>query len=227
MDGMLPRRVLLPLVLSASLVALAPDPVLSQVPPGGGGGGPTPGGPGGGSGGGAAGMPSRQEIEKRIKEYLDSRPEVRAEWGRITITYKAVETDPVELLKNSGQLPPNVKPDLAAKQFLPLAKPYIEKYMGEIGKLTADVEFKYKSAKLAPAEYTFGLVMQDLTPVAVKIAGKTLRSPVTLPLRKQAVADPYATLSVLMKDGKSEGEFLIDVGFAAALGTTPKLVLVK
>lgn len=225
---MLPRRVLLPLALATSLLALASDPVLSQVPPGGGGGGgPTPGGPGGGSGGGAAGMPSRQEIEKRIKEYLDGRPELRAEWGRLTITYKAIETDPVELLKNSGQLPPNVNPDVAAKQFLPLARPYIEKYMGEIGKLVADVEFKYKSTKLAPAEYTFGFVMQELTPVAVKIAGKTLRSPLTIPLKHQPAKDPYATLNVAMKDGKKEGELLIDVGFAKVLGTTPKLVLVK
>src|SRR5206468_3763704 len=159
----------LALTFAAALAVLAggPSPVLSQVPPGGGGGGA-----------GAGGIPSKQEIEKAIKDELDKIPETTTELGKVKISYKPVPSDPTETLKNSGKLPPGMKPDQAAKQFAPMARPYVEKFLAEVGKLTTETEFKLKSTTIKPAEYTFGVVVSDpdMNPVAIVISGKSLKA---------------------------------------------------
>ncbi len=206
-----------PLAVALGLALLASTPAHSQVPPGGGG----PGGAGG------AGIPSKQEIEKRIKEELDKIPDTTVEWQKFKLTYKAIPTDPGEIIKNAGGLPPGMNPDQAAKQFGPMARPYIEKYLGEIGKLVADEEFKLKSTKLPAAEYTFGIVMEELTPIAIRLTGKTLKAPLTVPLKNQAAPSPHATLKVEIKESKKPEEFTIDVGFAKVQGAAGKFTLVK
>lgn len=225
-------------ILSIALVAalfagVAPSVGLAQGVPGGGGG--MPGGPGGGGGGsgggsGAGGMPSKQEIEKKIKEYLDSLPDREAEMGRIKVIYKPVPSDPAEIIKATGQIPAGANVDQAVKQYLPLARPYIAKALGEIGKLIADIEFKYKSSKLVPAEYVFGVVLDEsaeMIPVAIRLSGKTLKAPVTIPLKPTQATQPYASLTVELKAGKKEGEFSIEVGFGKVLGIASKLELKK
>ena len=230
-------RVLSIAFAAALFVWAAPSVAHAQIPGGGGGGGGggVPGGPGGGGGGsggggsGAAGMPSKQEIEKRIKDYLDSLPDRTAEMGRIKVIYKPVPSDPVEIVKASGQLPAGVDPEKAAKQYLPLARPYVEKAMGEIGKLIADIEFKWKSTKFVPAEYVFGVVVDgpEMTPVAIRLAGKSLKAPVVIPLKATPATQPYASLTVEVKAGKKEGEFSIEVGFGKVLAIASKLELKK
>src|SRR5205085_4441320 len=98
-----------------------------------------------------------------------------------------------------------------------------------LGKLVGDIEFKWKSNKFVPAEYTFGVVVDgpEMVPVAIKLAGKALKAPVTIPLKATPAAQPYASLSVEVKAGKKEGEFSIEVGFGKILGIAAKLELKK
>jgi hypothetical protein len=220
------------LTLSGAVAAIAlllavPAPVLSQVPPPPGGGAP-PGGGGGGSGSGAgagAGMPSKAEIEKRIKEELEKLPERTAELGRIKILYRAVPSDPIELLKSSGAVPPGVNAEAAAKQFMPIVRPLLDKQMAEIGKLITDEEFKVKTTKVVPAEYTFGLVMQDTQPVAIRLTGKELKQPLIIKLKGSLASTPYSSLVVEVKEvpNAKKGEFTIDVGFGKVLGAGQNL----
>ncbi len=181
-------------------------------------------------GGGYPQMPSKEEIERRIKEEMDKLPSETAEIEGVTITYKAVPTDPLEIVKQSGQLPPGQNPDQAAKQFLPLARPYIEKNMAEIGTLVATREVKIKSVKLKPGSYTFGVSvdMTDLIPVAVLISGGDLKKPLAVPLKNGAAKSPYATLKIELTTPKSStSEFVIGVGFAKVLGVAGKFSLGK
>jgi hypothetical protein len=212
------RSIALTFAAVLGILAGGPSIVLSQVPPGGG---------GAGAGGG---IPSKQEIEKAIKEELDKIPETTTELGKVKISYKAVPSDPTEALKNSGKLPPGMKPDQAAKQFAPMARPYVEKFLAEVGKLVTEQEFKLKSTTIKPAEYTFGIVVSDpdLSPVAIVISGKTLKAPIKLPLKPQAAPGSFDKLKVEIKDGKKAGEeFTIEVGFAKGLGAAGKFELAK
>lgn len=181
-------------------------------------------------GGGYPQMPSKEEIEKRIKEEMDKLPTETAEIEGVKITYKAVPTDPLEIVKQSGQLPPGQNPDQAAKQFMPLARPYIEKNMAEIGSFVAEREVKFKSVKLKPGTYTFGVSvdMTDLVPVAVLISGGDLKKPIAIPLKNGAAKSPYATLKIELTTSKSSAnDFVIGVGFAKILGVTGKFTLGK
>ena len=186
---------------------------------GGGGAGGGGGNPGGGSNPYGGGMPSKQEIEKKVKEYLDGLPATDAEWQKIKITYKPVPSDPAEVIKGTGAVPAGGKADAAVKQYMPMAKPYIEKSMAEIGKLTNEPEFTAGKTKIVAGEYEFGIVLNDLTPVAIKISGKTLKAPAQVPLKATPAKTPYAKLAIEIKEGKKEGEFTIEVGFGAVLGT--------
>jgi hypothetical protein len=196
---------------------------------GGGGGGGGPGGVGGGGGGGGGGtgnggtpttqMPSKQEIEKKIKEQIDNLSDSEAEWSKWKVVYKKVPSDPVEIIKSSGQLPAGGNAEAAAKQFMPIARPYIMKTMAEIGKLIANEDFTAGHTKLAAAEYGFGvLVNDDLIPVGIVLTGKSLRSPLKLPLRATAAKDPYSALVITLVEGKKD-DFTLEVGFGRALST--------
>jgi hypothetical protein len=198
------------LAAALGLALLAPAPARSQqMPPG--------------------GMPSKAEIEKRIQEELDKLPDESSELEGVKLTYKGVPSNPADVVRSAGgQLPPGTNPDAAAKQFGPMARPYIEKYLGKVGKLKVDREFKQKSAKIGPGEYVLGLVMDDLTPVAVTISGGSLKAPVQAPIKPGAApASPYDKLKIDVKAGKSADEFVFSVGFAKLEGQTPKFAFQK
>jgi len=228
------RRSVLTLSVALSALLIGGGSLLAQVPPGAGGGGVGGGAGGGAAGGGsgganagAAGLPTKAEIEKKIKEQLDALPERTTELGRVKIIYKPVPCDPAEVIKNSGQIPQGMNPDQAVKQFLPMARPYIEKYMLEIGKLVTDVELKTKTGKLVPAEYTFGLIMDDMNPIGLLIQGKTLKSPMKLPMKPSAAQTPFGSLVIELKESKKEDEFGLEVGFGKALWQPAKIQIVK
>jgi hypothetical protein len=243
------RRSALTLTAAFAALLIGASSALAQIPGGGaagggaagggaagagkgGGSGSGPGGnqggsQGGGSNAGAAGMPSKEEIEKKIKEQFDALPERVAELGRVKITYKPIPTNPIDIVQGLGPLPQGMKPEQAVKQFMPLARPYIDKYMAEVGKLITDVDLKTKAGKLAPAEYTFGLVMDELRPVAIRLTGKSLKSPMTLPLKGTAAQSPFASLLVELKESKKEDEFGIDVGWDKVLGQPAKIQILK
>ena len=84
------------------------------------------------------GMPSKAEIEKRIQEELDKLEDKTSEVEGVKLTYKPIPANPVDVIKASGQVPPGVDPDQAAKQFGPMAKPYIEKYMRTMDGVTCE-----------------------------------------------------------------------------------------
>ena len=199
--------------LAAALMFGLASSGIAQIPPGGG------------------NIPSKEEIEKRIEEEFAKLPDETAEIEGARLLYKAIPTDPVEVIKASGQLPAGANPDAVAKQFLPMARPYVEKYLGAIGKLELKKEVTLKSgklkAKLAPATYDFGLVMEELVPIAIRISGGELKAPLTVPLRTEQVAEHAATLKIELRPSKVKGEFAIEVRFAKVHGLASKFTSKK
>lgn len=173
--------------------------------------------------------PSRQEIEKRIKEELDRLEDATSELeGTVKLTYKPIPTDPVDLVKNSGQLPPGANADAMAKQYAPMARPYIEKYAGTLGKLKVEKEFKFKTTKVSPGEYTFGLIMDEFVPIAVAISGAPLKTAIQVPIRPgKPPTEPFSALKVEVRPGKKPDEFVFVVGFARLEGEAGKFSVKK
>lgn len=192
-----------------ALTLIAASIALGQVPPGG-------------------GMPSKAEIEKRVNEEFEKLPDESSELEGVKLTYKAIPSNPADVAKQAGQMPPGVDPDQAAKQFGPMARPYIEKYLGKVGKLHVAKELKQKSAKIPEGEYTFGLVMEELTPIGVTISGGTLKAPVQVPIKAgNAPATPFDKLKIEVKAGKAKDEFVFAVGFGKLDGQTAKFSFKK
>ncbi|MFC1705388.1 hypothetical protein ACFL59_01030 [Planctomycetota bacterium] len=168
-------------------------------------------------------MPTPQEIEKRIQEEFDKLPTEKVEHEVIAIEYKAMPTDPHEIVKKAvgNQLPPGMNVDQAIKQFMPMARPYVEKWAAKLGSMTVSKEVKYKSLKLKPDQkYDFGLVLDQLTPIGIQIGGGNLKAPVKLPLKRKKPERKYDTMFVEVvpaKKGKQD-KLNIQVGFGEILG---------
>jgi hypothetical protein len=176
------------------------------------------------------GIPSKAEIEKQLKAAFEKIPDETSEIADVaTLTYKPIPTDALTAIEDSGQqMPQGMNPENAAKQFGPMAKPYIEKYCGMLGKLEVKKELKTKSGKLAPGTYVIGLVMEELNPVGVTISGGSLKAPIQIPLKAVAQpAQPYKHFKCELRPGKADGELVIWVGFGPVDAATPKLTYAK
>jgi hypothetical protein len=173
-------------------------------------------------------MPTPQEIERRISEEFDKLPDRTSEIEGAKLTYKAIPTDAAEALRQTGQLPSGMDADELARHYGAMVRPSIEKYCGRVGKLALERPLKSGSVKIPPGEYTFGLVMQNLLPVAVAISGGALKAPLQVPLKqKNPPAAPHATAEIELKAGKAKNEFTIAVGFGKVEGEAGKFVLQK
>jgi hypothetical protein len=199
-----PRSKTLVLVLVLALVSGATH---AQVPPG--------------------GMPSPQEIERRLDEEFEKLPDQESTLKGAKLTYKAIPTDAGAAIKKSGQLPPGIDPDMAARQYGPMARPYIEKYCKKIGKLRLEKAVKVGSKTIEPGDYVVGLAMENLAPVAVFITGGELKSPIQLPLKGHEPPAPHETAKLELKAGKKAGEFTIAVAFGRVEGEAGKLAFKK
>lgn len=170
-------------------------------------------------------MPSKEEIERRVEEELSKLPSKKAESEVIAIEYKELPTDPVSIVQKvaAGQLPPGMNAEQASKQFLPMARPYIEKYAQKLGTLTPKSEVKYKSTTLSEGvTYEFGLIMDDLLPIGLRIAGEDLKRPLTIPLRTGAGPSKVDPMQVeVLADKSSAKKFKLVVHFGERLGATP------
>ncbi len=190
----------------ALLLALA-LPARSQTPPGGG------------------GLPSPQEVERRVAEELERIPDQTSEIEGATLTYKPIPTDPAAALRASGQVPPGVDPDQIAKRYGHLIQPTIERTCARLGKLVLGRPARAGSKALPAGEYTFGLVVRagDLAPVAVTIGGGSLKTPVQIPIKPgKPPSAPHETARLEIKPGKKPGEFTIAVAFGRVEGEAGK-----
>ncbi len=167
-------------------------------------------------------IPPREEIEKRVKEELAKLPDTTVERNGVKITYKAVPSDPAELIRRGVQLPPGQNVDQLIKQYGPMVQPIINQYMGEIGKISTDKELKIRSKTLPPGEYTFGIAFEQAMPVGIVIKGGSLKVPITAAIKPAKVA-VQPSLSVLLEpDKKKAQEFTIVVGFHEWKGPTER-----
>jgi hypothetical protein len=179
-------------------------------------------------GGGMPGMPSPEEIERRIQEELDKIPDTTVGDDVMEITYKAVPLDPNEIVKRAaaagGQLPAGMTPDQIAKQVLPMARPYIERTFAEIGTIRVTGIVAYKSAKLEEGEYIFGLVMNGMTPVGVRIAGASLKREVRVPFRASRSKELHSELKLDVEEDERGGKRYIVAFFNDVQGKAGKFV---
>ncbi len=137
---------------------------------------------------GVPGLPSPQEIERRVREEVEKLPLVRVEDEVFAIAYRRVPLDPQAVVERvvaraAGRLPQGIDPQQAAKQLLPMARPYIERAYAEIGTLEVRVPVKYRSGTLPAGEYVLGLVMKGELPVGLLLNGAKLRGALRIPFR--------------------------------------------
>ncbi|MHC4390467.1 MAG: hypothetical protein ACYS22_04020 [Planctomycetota bacterium] len=171
-------------------------------------------------------MPTPEEIDQRIQAELDKLPMATVECEAFTIEHKVVPTDFLQLVKQAagGQIPPGMNADQLAKQYLPMARPYIEKHLGKIGTLTAKKTVKLKSLKLKEGEvYDFGLLFKDMLPYGIQFAGGDLKKAARLPLKRgkgQVKVDPIVI--EVVPDKKSDKKLSILVKFAEIEGVAGK-----
>ena len=171
-------------------------------------------------------MPTKQQIEKELESAFAKIPEEKTETADVaSLSYKPIPTDALTAVQDSGQqLPPGTNADQAAKQFGPMAKPYIEKVAGKLGTLTVKVALKAKSVTLAPGDYSFGLIMEEMNPVGITISGGALKAPLQLPLKAIAQPkEPYKHFKCELRAGKAEGDLVFWVGFGPVDAVSAKV----
>lgn len=171
-------------------------------------------------------MPTPEEIEARIEKEMDKLPTIKVEDDVLEISYKQVPSDPKEIVKKAagGQLPPGMDPEQAIKMYMPLARPYIAKAFGTIGKLKVKQDVKINSKKLPAGDYVFGLIMEGEYPVGVLISSETLRKPLKLPLKRAKAKTPFENLDVkVVIKGKSKPYRVFEVGFGPIQGQAGKV----
>ncbi|GIW71786.1 MAG: hypothetical protein KatS3mg102_1328 [Planctomycetota bacterium] len=174
-------------------------------------------------------MPTPAEIERRIKQEIERLPSATATNDALAIRYKQVPTDPKEVIRRAvaaGQLPPGIDPDQAVQQFLPVARPYIEKAMGEIGTVKVLRPLAYRSQKLPAGEYVFGLLMQGVQPIGIRIADARTGAELRIPLRSGRAAEPHPVLLVELDPSRSGGKpaHEVRIGFDRLEGRAGKLL---
>jgi hypothetical protein len=106
-------------------------------------------------------LPSPEEMEKKIGEFLDKCPTTSAELeGMCKLTYKEIPTSPDEIGKLIGeeyknQIPKGVDIDAAMKQFQPQIQEALNKYLTEPKdwKFEALQDLKWKSKKIPQGVY--------------------------------------------------------------------------
>jgi hypothetical protein len=173
--------------------------------------------------GGMPKIPTREEIEKRIKAELEKLPKVTAEHGGVKITYREVPSDPAELIKRGIQIPPGMNVDQLVKQYGPMVQPIINKHMQEIGTLETTATLRYRSKKIPEGSYTFGVVFNNITPTGLLIQGGKLKKPVGIALKRKATKQPVRALQIQMKEEKKKKDyFRIYLGFHLTVGKTDK-----
>ncbi|RME72364.1 MAG: hypothetical protein D6776_08845 [Planctomycetota bacterium] len=151
--------------------------------------------------GGLPGMPSPEQIERRIAEEMEKLPERTVTDEVFEIRYKPVPIDLREVARRAaaaaaGQLPQGVSPEQAAKQLLPMARPYIERAYGEIGTLQVKRPVAYRSKRLEPGEYLLGLILKGDSPIGIRIHGAKLERELRIPFRGARSKQPHPELKL-------------------------------
>jgi len=168
-------------------------------------------------------MPTPQEIDRRIQEEMDKLPVRKVEHEVMTIEYREMPTDITELVKRAagGQVPQGVNIDQLMKQYMPMARPYVEKHAAKLGTVKVTKSVKCKSLTLKPDEiYDFGLVLDGTVPIGILIGGPTLKAAAKIPLKGMKNDQTFDPMEVRVEAAseKSDKKLNVVVGFAAVLG---------
>lgn len=131
-------------------------------------------------GGGGLGMPSEDEIRRRVQQVMDASPqEVIEIEGIAKITYKKVPTDPAKIaemlgeqLKGEGkQLPPGVDIEQLAMQYQGQITRFLNEALADIGTFEAKIRLKIRSKRIPVGVWKLGIVFEGDRPVAFLVSG--------------------------------------------------------
>ncbi len=153
--------------------------------------------------------PDPAMIEQMVREELDKIPDTVVEMdGLAKITYKAIPTDPAEIVKNNPQLaqrvPPGFNIDAMAKQYGPMIQEYLNKYLADIATFEALEDLKYRSKTIPKGKYTMGLEFSNADIVGAVIYGEGLKKPVAIRFKTKSTPMPEKELSLEMEENEKE-----------------------
>lgn len=157
----------------------------------------------------AQGMPSPDEIERRVREELDRVPDKTVEFeGLAKVTYKPIPTDPKEIIKNNpqlaGQLPPNINIDAYIKQYEPQIQEYLNEYMKDIATFEALEDLKFRSKRIPKGKYQLGLEFVGAGIVGAVISGEGLKKPIAIRFKAGELDPPAKELSIELETDEKE-----------------------
>jgi len=167
-------------------------------------------------------MPSREEIDAKIKAALDGLPETTAahEDGIVTFKYKSIPMDPKEVAelagmgKNTPGVPKGVNVDGYIKQYGPMIQQKLNEYLANAGTVVVTKEFKLRSKTIPVGEHKFGLAFKGEKVAALIIFGEKIGKKVVVKLKAKKLGTPSAFVIKVVKDKKKpEERFNVLVAF--------------
>lgn len=169
---------------------------------------------------GGMGLPSEDEIRRRVQQVMDASPEetIKIE-GIVEIKYKKVPTDPAKIaeilgeqLKNEGkQLPPGVDIEQIARQYQGQISRFLNEALANLGTLEAKVPLKMRSKRIPVGVWKLGIAFEGDRPVAIVISGTEdnrlpdENKPVAIRLKTRGV-DVQPELVMELKEPKRQKE---------------------
>ena len=146
-----------------------------------------------------------EQVAARVAQILERLPERTVSWGsRFTLTYKALPADVQALLVAFGQtLSANERPrgvdlEIFVRQYQPQVRRLYYEALAEVGTLTVHEAVEIDRKDIPPAEYRFGVAVQNDRPAAIVLQGGDLPRgrPLALRLRQGPLGDqPDETLT--------------------------------
>lgn len=172
-------------------------------------------------------MPSPEEIDKKVKETLDSLPKVEAKLeGVCTFVYPEVPSDPKEIAKRIGGsagAPAGVDIDSLAKQYGPMVQKYLAKHLQRFGKLKVETPFKVRSKTVPKGDHEFGFLIQGNTVKDQRIAAVIIyvegeKKPIAIKMKAKKAPMQEKLEIELKKDKKKDDRFHIFTKFLQTIG---------
>jgi hypothetical protein len=180
---------------------------------------------GGGGGGGKGGfdpskMPNKEEIKKKVKEYLEKAPSQTAELeGVAKVTYKQVPTDPKKIAESLGggkQMPAGADVEAGMKAYAPMIQEVLNEVLADAGTFEALTDIKIKSKTVKKGSYKMGIEFDGEKPSKI-VLNPGQKDAVSIPLTSKAVEDLPEVKIELVADKKNNKKFVIQLGFLKSL----------
>lgn len=130
----------------------------------------------------------RERIEEGLEQAIREAPEQSTSAPGITLYWKAVPTDPTDIIQRYGGLPAGINPANIARQFQGDISRILNRHLGTIGR--AEVTGKVEMKRDIPAgKYFLGLVVRGLAPTGLVL--REWIEPTDEELRRDPDAQPH------------------------------------